>query len=68
MADALKADFWDTDEMADQIVSVLKYGSLKNTLAGNAFAEAKRLTWEAPAKKCVNLYNKVIDSVKTKTS
>jgi glycogen(starch) synthase len=65
MADALKADFWDVDEMTDQIISVLKYGSLKNTLAKNALSEAKRLTWDTPAQKCVNLYNKLIRSLKT---
>lgn len=66
MVDALKVDFWDIDEMANQIISVLKYGSLRKTLAQNAYTEAKRLTWELPAKKCVNLYNKVIQTTKLK--
>ncbi len=64
MTNALKVDFWDIDEMTNQIISVLKYGSLQKTLTQNAFGEAKRLTWEIPAKKCVNLYRKVLDSVK----
>lgn len=64
MTNALKVDFWDVDEMTNQIISVLKYGSLHKTIVQNAFGEAKRLTWEVPAKKCVDLYKKVIDSVK----
>lgn len=64
MVDALKVDFWDIDEMTNQIISVLKYGALKNTLARNALAEAKRLTWELPAQKCVNLYNKLLSALK----
>ena len=67
MVDALKTDFWDIDEMTNQIINVLKHGSLQNTLAKNALSEAKRLTWEVPAKKCVSLYNKVIRSVGSKT-
>jgi glycosyltransferase involved in cell wall biosynthesis len=68
MVDALKVDFWDVDEMTDQIISVLRHGSLHKTLSKNAFQEAKRLTWQLPAKKCVNLYNKVIAAAKTKST
>ena len=50
--------------MTDQIISVLKYGSLQHTLAQNACNEAKRLTWNVPAKKCVHLYNRVIQKFK----
>ena len=64
MNDVFKADFWDIDEMTNQIICVLKYGSLQQTLAQNARNEAKRLTWNKPAKKCVHLYNKVINKFK----
>jgi len=65
MANALKADFWDINEMTNQVVSVLKYGSLHETLGDNAKKEARQFTWDTPAKKCVNLYNKVIQKFKT---
>ena len=64
--DALKVDFWDVDEMTNQIISVLKYGSLHKTLKDNAHREAKRLTWDTPAKKCVDLYHKVVAHHKRK--
>ncbi|MBU2009979.1 glycosyltransferase family 4 protein [Patescibacteria group bacterium] len=60
----LKVDFWDIDEMANQIISVLTYGSLQQTLTENAKKEAKKLTWNTPAKKCVALYNKIINKSK----
>ena len=66
MANVLKADFWDINEMTNQVVSVLKYGSLHETLGDNAKKEARQFTWDKPAKKCVNLYNKVIQKFKTK--
>jgi len=60
----LKVDFWDIDEMTNQIISVLKYGALQKTLTENAKKEAKNLTWSTPAKKCVSLYNKLTQKIK----
>ncbi|MCK5592002.1 MAG: glycosyltransferase family 4 protein [Candidatus Pacebacteria bacterium] len=65
MHDALKVDFWDIDEMTNQVVGVLKYGALQDTLSNNARNEARRFTWEKPAKKCVALYNRIIQKIKT---
>ena len=65
MNDSLKVDFWDIDEMTNQVISVLKYGSLHETLGGNARNEARRFTWEKPARKCVDLYHRVIQKIKT---
>jgi len=55
----LKTDFWDTDEMANKIVSVLRHKELQNTLSENGCAEAKSLTWDKPAKRCVDLYEEM---------
>jgi len=43
---ALKVDFWDTDEMANKILSVIGHPALHESLSGNARAEAERLTWK----------------------
>lgn len=53
---ALAVDFWDIDEMTNKLVSVLRYGSLKQSLGSNAEAEAKKLTWRDAAKKCLEVY------------
>ena len=66
MNDALKVDFWDIDEMTNQIIGVLKYGALHKTLQENARNEVKQFTWNKPARKCVGLYNKVIQKFNTK--
>lgn len=57
---ALKVDFWDTEEMANKIIAVLKYKSLRNTLAKKGTKEAKNITWEAAAKKCNNIYSDLV--------
>ncbi len=54
---ALKVDFWDVDEMADKILSVLKHKSLKKTLEQNGQKEALMNTWDKSAQKCLNIYN-----------
>jgi glycosyltransferase involved in cell wall biosynthesis len=48
---ALKADFWDIDEMANQILSVVGYPGLREALAENAIREADALTWGVAAQK-----------------
>lgn len=48
---ALKADFWDIDEMANKILSVVGYPGLSRTLIENAAQEAERLTWIEAAQK-----------------
>jgi glycosyltransferase involved in cell wall biosynthesis len=42
---ALKIDFWDIDQMAHYILSVLQHPGLKSTLSENGRIEADRITW-----------------------
>ncbi len=53
---ALKVDFWDIDEMANQIVSVLQHDSFQETLSQNAEEELTGHSWENSAIKLKNLY------------
>lgn len=48
---ALKADFWDVDEMADKIISVIGNPVLGKTLSSNAGEEVRRISWDRAAKK-----------------
>jgi glycogen(starch) synthase len=48
---ALKVDFWDVDEMANKILSVVRHAGLRSALTENAVHEAKRLTWASAAEK-----------------
>jgi len=61
---ALKADFWDVDEMTNKILAVLTHHSLKKTLRENAYKEAQGASWEKAAKKVKRVYKKVIDKKK----
>lgn len=57
---ALKVDFWDTDEMANKILSILKHDSLHNTLRENGENEVKVFSWDTAAQECMNVYNTII--------
>ncbi|OGC92761.1 hypothetical protein A2899_01025 [Candidatus Amesbacteria bacterium RIFCSPLOWO2_01_FULL_49_25] len=59
LSHALKVDFWDTEEMANQILAVLNYSSLPQTLIAESSREVDRLTWVAAADKVINLYNQL---------
>ena len=60
LSHCLKADFWDINEMANKIVSVLKYDELKRTLQENGVHEVGKMSWDTPAEKCVNVYNNLL--------
>lgn len=53
---ALKVDFWDTREMADKILAVLRHPPLSQTLRDHGAFEVRGLTWEGAADKCVKVY------------
>lgn len=53
---ALKCDYWDTEELADKILSVVRYQSLKSDLSKNGHAQAKQINWDEAASKCVKIY------------
>ena len=57
---ALKVDFWDTDEMANKIVAVLKYPPLGRTLSQHGAFEVRRLTWDTAADCCTDAYLQAI--------
>ena len=56
----LKVDFWDTDEMANKIVAVLKYPPLGQTLREHGRFELRGLNWDGAAEKCVKVYGRAI--------
>ncbi|MBI2519068.1 MAG: glycosyltransferase [Bdellovibrio sp.] len=53
---ALKADFWDIEELADLIVGALKYPQLRRDLLQMAKQEVKRLDWNASASRLMEIY------------
>ncbi len=56
-----KVDFWDTDRMANQIVSLLNYNELHNTMKKEGLSEVNKLTWDKPARRCVDIYKELTE-------
>jgi glycosyltransferase involved in cell wall biosynthesis len=56
----LRVDFWDTDEMANKIISLLRYDPLHRTLAKEGKREIELFTWVRVADKTIDVYNGVI--------
>lgn len=61
---ALKIDFWDTDEMANKILAIIRHPVLKHTLSAEGLRQVKDITWDKAAKKMSHIYTNV--HIKTK--
>lgn len=57
---ALKVDFWDVDDMANKILSVISHRSLREMLWGNSRKEVREITWDVASKKCIDYYTKIL--------
>ena len=55
----LRYDFWDTDRLADQLVSLANSKPLMDTLKENAAKEYQHISWHVVATKCLDLYASV---------
>ena len=55
----LRVDFWDTDEMANKIISLLRYDPLHRTLSKEGRREIDIFTWDRVADKTIDVYNEV---------
>ena len=60
LTNALKVDFWDVDDMANKILGVLRYRSLREDLRREGRAEVKQLRWEVPAKLIKDIYEELV--------
>ncbi len=63
MGNLLKVDFWDINEMANQIASVVMNDPLRDNLLENSQKEYRKLSWEKASDKIVDLYNMHLDGV-----
>jgi glycogen synthase len=57
---ALTVDFWDTRDMANKIINVLQYDSLREVLQEESAEEARSFDLQTPARKCIAVYNEVL--------
>jgi len=56
----LKVDFWDTHEMANKILAVIRHEPLQKTLRQQGQFELQKFSWQDSAKKIKNVYDAVI--------
>jgi glycogen synthase len=56
---ALRVDFWDVEEMANQVVSVLRYPALHQTLSEKALKEVEKMSWHKQTGKIVDVYQRL---------
>jgi glycosyltransferase involved in cell wall biosynthesis len=60
LVNSLKVDFWDTDNMAHKIISLLRYNDLYEQMRHLAFDELKYFNWSRPANSFKDLYVKLL--------
>lgn len=53
----LKVDFWDVNEMANQITAIVQNDSLRDELHNNSYREFEKLSWEDSAHKLWSIYD-----------
>lgn len=66
MNNLLKVDFWDIKEMANQMISVVMYDSLRNELYNQSYKEFIKLSWDNAADKMIGTYSQHAQLVGTR--
>jgi glycosyltransferase involved in cell wall biosynthesis len=56
----LKVDFWDTDEMANKILAVLRHAPLRRTLRQHGHIELRKFSWRDSARKLLGIYQQLV--------
>ena len=59
LRNCFKVDFWDTDEMANKIVALLRYDPLRTAMKEHSKREIHLFTWDRVADKTLAVYNGV---------
>jgi glycosyltransferase involved in cell wall biosynthesis len=62
---ALKVDFWDVDEMANQILSSLRYPAVRQQMVSEGREQMKGMSWRIAAQKIQYLYKSLLQYVTT---
>lgn len=62
---ALKVDFWDTDEMANQMLAALRYPVIGHQIVSEGKQQLKLMSWRTAAEKVKQLYSNLLTLVST---
>ncbi|MFH1506171.1 MAG: glycosyltransferase family 4 protein [archaeon] len=66
LSHCLKVDFWDIDELANQMIAMLYYSTLHKELQVNGLHEVSKMNWDIPAQKIIEVYQEVLKHQKVK--
>ena len=56
----LRVDFWDTDEIANKIIALLRYEPLRKTIRSHQQQEIELFTWDRVAQKTLDVYHEAV--------
>ena len=56
----LLVDFWDVDEMASQLLALLRYPPMSRVMSQRQIVEVRTLGWRHTAEKTLRVYNEVL--------
>lgn len=59
----LKVDFWDIDEMANQIISALRYEPMRQQMVAEGKQQMHQISWRNAAGKVVDLYRSLLQYI-----
>lgn len=62
---ALKVDFWDIDEMANQILCCLRYPVMRKQMVEEGRFQLRNFSWQVAAQKVATLYKRLVQYVTT---
>lgn len=63
LKNCLKVDYWDVNEMANNITSVVQNDGLAQTLSANAYNEYQNLSWDNSASDVMGIYTEHVGQV-----
>lgn len=58
LKDVFRFDYWDTQKLADQLISLTTHQSLLDTMQGNLREDVNRMSWDTTAEKILHIYRK----------
>lgn len=60
LENSLQVDFWDVDAMAEQILAIVRYPGLRETITPGLLEQARAQVWRQAAAKCIIIYENAV--------
>ncbi|PJZ69679.1 glycosyl transferase family 1 [Leptospira perolatii] len=60
VSQCIKIDYWDTDALAEKLISFLKHKPLRSEMSSKAKDDALKVTWKETAQKILETYRSIL--------